>query len=280
MLGFFTPLDIFATGEVSDYEVEYYMCNLDHAIININAKCLDIFDTLCATLAHEFQHLINSTDMIYTYNLNYTDSWLNEAMSGYIEEYLYPGIQKKDGRYIALHRSDRIRYGQSMYNFDCEYTDIGVYGSVFCFSEYLASKGGSNVFKKNHNYWRESYSFTLCEAEALRASVKSSFANEIDSKFNFDSLRFNSEDEEWMSKLILDFYLCCLKGSSSGVPALKEVSPEKLLYDHMDSAEIEGGGRIIFALNGKTFTVPDDADDGLVYIGLDKNFNPVSIIIK
>ena len=54
---------------------------------------------------------------------------------------------------------------------------------------------------------------------------------------------------------------------------------EALLYDSLEPAEIEGGGRIVIATRSGTFSIPKDADRGLVYLGLDSHFRPVTVPI-
>lgn len=49
-----------------------------------------------------------------------------------------------------------------------------------------------------------------------------------------------------------------------------------MLYSNAVPADIEGGGRIVVATQNGSYTVPSDADQGLVYIGLDQNFNVVT----
>ena len=49
-----------------------------------------------------------------------------------------------------------------------------------------------------------------------------------------------------------------------------------LLYDEINPADIQGGGRVIAATMDGTFEIPDDADYGLIYIGLDADFKPVT----
>ena len=78
-----------------------------------------------------------------------------------------------------------------------------------------------------------------------------------------------------MSKLVLDFYLDMLSNKSK-ISAFGNIEPDELLYDDIDGADIEGGGRLIIAVKDTTFEIPEDADDGLIYIGLDKNFKPVT----
>ena len=67
-----------------------------------------------------------------------------------------------------------------------------------------------------------------------------------------------------------------LKYDAGDPEAFKNVKSDYLLYDELDGANIEGGGRIIIATKDGKFSIPDDADKGLIYIGLDKNFNVVT----
>ena len=94
-----------------------------------------------------------------------------------------------------------------------------------------------------------------------------------------DSIVFETEAEEWMSKLTLAFYLAMLENSEGGPEAYSNVDPQSLLYDRMGAARIEGGGRIILAVTNGEFQIPADADPGLIYVGLDANFRPVTPVI-
>lgn len=164
---------------------------------------------------------------------------------------MYPGTKDLAGHYEEFATSDRIRHGQSMYNFTTDTTntnfDIGVYGSVYLFSEFLSSGAGDDVFSDIHSYWRTSYS--------------------------------PSPDEEWMSKLTLDFYLSLLKPDGSSPEAFDKVRAQTLLYDEINPADIEGGGRVVAALKDGEFKFPTDADRGLVYVGLNRNFEIVTEIV-
>ena len=81
------------------------------------------------------------------------------------------------------------------------------------------------------------------------------------------------------SKLTLAFYLSLLERSADAPLAYGNVDPLTLLYDEVNPANIEGGGRVIIAVKGNVFDIPEDADDGLVYVGLDENFQPVTPFI-
>lgn len=168
-----------------------------------------------------------------------------------------------------------------MYNFETSVTysnfDIGVYGSVYLFSEYLANLADGDVFLNIHNYWRESGSRKLDEAEAIVNSVPEKTYKKIDKSIDYDDkFDFNSEEEEWLSKLTLNFYLSLLNFDKNDPKAYKNVKSQTLLYDEVNPAEIEGGGRVIVALKDGKFEIPEDADEGFVYIGLNEDFEVIT----
>ena len=281
VLGFFHPLDLFATGEVSPAEVEQYGVNLDHAMLHINSLYVGLpgcEDMINCTMAHEFQHLINFTDYFFCLIREFSSTWLNEGMSGYAEESLFPGVKAElEGHYEAFVRSSLIRHGQSMYSFKTDRYDIGVYGSVALFTQYLANETDGEVYKRFHDYWRNSYSTTLCDAEALYNSVPEAFIGEISDSFDYPSMvNFDTKEEEWMSKLVLNFYLSLLKYDEGDPEAYQLVQAQTLLYDEVNPADIQGGGRVIVATMDGTFSIPENSDDGLLYLGLDENFRPIT----
>ncbi len=266
-------------------DIDDKTANTDHAIVHINSSMLGKKDeekSLLATVGHEFQHLINfSSSLAGGYDLNMMSTWLNESMSGYVEEQLYSGIQKKDCRYLMYEYSDKVRDGQSLYNFETSAKDAGVYGSVFLFSEYFNKQAGENkIFKKIHDAWRSRKTVTFDTAEAIYKSVPDSYRKTVDSLVSYPSkLKFATKEQEWMSKMALDFYLSLMKFEKTDPKVYENVHVEKLLYDQINAAEIEGGGRIVFATKDGKFSIPSDADSNLVYVGFDKNFNRVTDII-
>ncbi len=277
--GFFCNYDLFLSTEVSEEEVNTYGINTDHAIININTLYSSQETTILSTLGHEFQHLICFSDAFETRNFDQTQLWFNESMSGYIEEELYSG--SKEDSTEALHQSNRVRYGQSLYNFDTDgISDYGVYGGVYYFSRYLAAAAGKDVFQKYHTFWRNATVSNLTTAKALYESVSSSFRSDIDDSISYpSSYRFASEEELWLSKLTLDYYVTLLSENASLDP-YDYLNTQNLLYDTLDAANIEGGGRIIMAVKDGSFEIPEDAADGLVYVGFDENFNVIDYICK
>ena len=279
LCGFFYQGDAFSSSEVSDSEAKRYGYNTNHDIININTWILS--DELCtnSTMAHEFQHLITFTNYFSTVNGVWCDTWMNEGMSGYIEEQLFPGTKENSGHFKSFNSSDLIRNGQSLYNFTTTDYDIGVYGSVYYFAEYLAEQSGADVFSNFHEYWRESYSDTLCVSEALVNSVSSSFYKKVNNPIEYDGyVDFDSDEDEWMSKMTLNFYLHMLQEKDDFEP-YDSIKVKRLLYDDLDGTDIEGGGRIIVAVSDECFEIPEDADSGLIYVGLDEDFNVVTPFI-
>lgn len=283
LLGYFSLIDLFATGEWDDATVSYYSMNLDHAIVHLNslfAQDSRYEEMVYSTTAHEFQHLINASDIFTRMELYYSSTWLNEAMSGYVEEYLFPGVKNDEGHYDAFCHSERIRHGQSMFNFETDSWDIGVYGSVFLFSEYLADIAGEEVFHGIHDYWRYSFSPTLDDAESIYYSVPEEMQEAISEAYVYpDTVRFDTNEQEWLSKLILDYYLSLLCFDEEDPETYANVEAQTLLYDEINPADIEGGGRVIVATVNGTYEIPEDADYGLLYIGLDEHFRPITNII-
>lgn len=278
-VGFFANADLFSISECDAATAQMYGVNRNINVLNINSMFLQDERLVISTLAHEFQHLLCFTG--YFTQGNECDVWFNEAMSGYIEEVLYTGI--KENHFKNFHDSERIRTGQSLYNFEIDATafkfDIGVYGSVFLFSEYLENLAGDDVFSKFHKNWRNTYA-PLSTAEGIYEAVPASVQNEIDNFITYpSSIRFNSDAEEWLSKLTLSFYLSTFTMDENAAENYKNITLPYLLYDSIMSAQIEGGGRIVLELNDSSFTIPDDADDGLVYIGLNEDLEIVTDIV-
>lgn len=275
--GYFWLYELYSSSELSNRDANRYGINRDHAIIHLNSELMTSYETyMKGTLAHEFQHLLVGTAAFCTADEILCDTWMNESMSGYVEEQLFPGGKEEAQHFESFNSSDLIRNGQSLYNFTTTGYDIGVYGSVYYFSEYLAGESGADVFSNFHEYWRDSYSDTLCVSEALANSVSSSFYKKVNNTIDYDGyVDFDSEDDEWMSKMTLNFYLHMLQ-EQDDFEAYDSIKVKKLLYDELDGTDIEGGGRIIVAVSDEYFEIPEDSDDGLVYVGLDEDFNVVT----
>ena len=278
-VGFFCGYDLFSSMECDDATAKLYGVNRNINVININQMWLADETTTISTLAHEFQHLLCFTGY-FAYG-NQCAVWFNEAMSGYIEEVLYPGI--KASHFETFHTSARIRNGQSLYNFGIDATsssfDIGVYGSVFLFSEYLKNLSGNDIFSKFHSNWRRTYS-EMDTFTGIYNVVPENVRQQVDSLVQYpSSVRFASREQEWCSKLTLSFYLSTFTADQNAAAGYKNIAEEYLVYDSLRSANIEGGGRILLATKGGTFQIPEDADAGLVYVGLNKDLQIVTNIV-
>ena len=278
-VGFFHTLDLFSFLECDDMTAKAYGVNRDINVINMNSLWLEEEDTIISTLAHEFQHLLCFTG--YFSAGNQCDVWFNEAMSGYIEETLYPGIM--ENQFYCFHDSERIRYGQSLYNFGIDATmfklDIGVYGSVYLFSEYLKNLAGEDVFSNFHANWRNTY-VPLTTFEGIYQAVPAETQQQIQNLIAYPSgLTFASEYEEWMSKLTLSFYLSTFTMDENTPELYRQLALPYLLYDSMMPANIEGGGRVVLAVNDGSFKIPENADKDLIYVGLNENMQIVTNFI-
>ena len=282
--GCFSYWDIYAFDEVTLDEIITYGLNTDLDILHINANYTaypEMQTFMRSTMAHEFQHLICATNTFETVGFKSCPVWLNEAMSGYIEEKLYPGVKESGSSHMTAFRySDLIRNGQSMYNFNHDTNDFGVYGSVYLYAQYAAFLAGEDVFSSFHRYWRASYSPTLCVEEALAEAFPMNVYAAVDNSISYPStMVFDSEYEKWLSKLTLQFYLELLGRDATEPEAFATIDCRELLYNQINPATIEGGGRIIVALQGDAYTIPYDADAGLVYVGLNSDFEPVTDLI-
>ena len=278
--GYFMPIELFTTPEALYLNLPTTGHNYDHAIIHINSVMLgkgqEVEKLIYSTMAHEFQHLINMSDLFYGNSGKITNTWLNEAMSGYAEEKIYPGSKESEYHDMALMVSERVRHGQSMYNFDNDGEDIGVYGMVYLFSEYLAKNGGEDIFKKIHNAYRTSIT-DIDDAKAIYDSMPAAFVSEIDAKYAYPASTVSgTKEQEWLSKLIMDFNLDLMAQAQS---SFKRLDKNYLLYDQVAPAQLEGGGRIIAPTKSGTFAIPSDAGKPLAYIGLDKDYKPVTDVV-
>jgi len=271
--------------------------NMDHAIIHLNTKMMgDDRETLMGIAAHEFQHLICQTDTFFVKDLQGIGLWLNEGMSCYASEALYPSFEMRCGHCSEAYTSDLISHGHSLYQFyqpNEMNPDIGSYAASFIFASYLAN-ADDGVFEKVHAYWRANGDGVPTDAEAVISAVPADFVSCVSDKYVYpESLHFASSAEESLSKLTLDCYIRFFsdpESISDSFRAFFEYCSSEygitrsdivpfLLYDEVNPASIEGGGRIIFATKNGTFTIPDDADPGLVYIGFDSEFRPVTGLI-
>ncbi|MDO4615731.1 MAG: hypothetical protein Q4B15_08900, partial [Lachnospiraceae bacterium] len=278
-LGYFRPYDLFSTEEAGAY-VDVYQMNTDHAIVHINSQAKDYDDELVfSTMGHEFQHLICFSDVFAAGgSATLMRTWLNESMSAYAEDLLYPGSKDKNNYNIMFYASEAFRKGQSLYNFDVSQDEnLGAYGIVYLFSEYLADLSGEDIFSKIHSFWRENPA-AVTEAQAIATTVPENVYSEIDKNYTYNSSvegSFADEYEAWMSKLTLDFYLNTFQTDMANLGDYEEKCFELMQYNEVNPLDVEGGGRVFVQTKDNQYAVPTDADDNLIYVGLDENFNIV-----
>lgn len=283
--GYFTTADIFSSAEVPESYIAQYGFNVDHAIIHINSAYVTAdVNYAKSTMAHEFQHLICASDCFNFAETPWMATWLNEAMSAYAEELVYPGIKEAGYYNQFMYLSNNFRTGQSLYNFDTTFDDyIGAYGAVYLFSQYLEQFSGPDVFSKVHSWWRNSYRADATEASALAMALSDQAFQTIIEKYYYSSAINNTllsqgDFDLVLSYLTLDFHIECLKPALSNLYGLEDQMHAAMIYSEISPVDIEGGGRIIVATQNGNYQIPADADPNLVYIGLDANFNPVSMV--
>lgn len=271
LCGFFRPIELLTASELGS-DAQYF--NHDEAVIHVNASvCTSRYyeSVGLVTLAHEYQHLICFSSTLLGYgrtNLDMMGVWLNEAMSMQAEEISYPGEVVRSG-YIAgdYNNSGDIATGQSLYNFATE-NDIGVYGQVFMFSEYLKRQSGSDrIFKTIHDYWRTRTRTDLTDARLLY-NVLPSVRDQIGGIASYPGLGLSAE-ESFLSKLNLAFQIAGVLKEDSGIYSLGSACGQAAPKVYTGTrASIEGGGRIlVYTRDGESYTVPSDADARLIYVG-------------
>ena len=281
--GYFTMADIFSSAEVPADYITQYGFNVDHAIVHINSSYVTSNPGYAkSTMAHEFQHLICASDCFNYAETPWMATWLNESMSAYAEDMVYPGIKEQGYYNQFMYLSNNYRTGQSLYNFDTTNDEyIGAYGAVYLFAKYLEKLDGTQVFNRVHQYWRSSFSADVNESWALMLALSDNAFQTINDKYVYSPRIYTellgTDLSLSLSKLTLDFYIETLKPELSNLYGLENEMHAAMLYTEMAPVEIEGGGRILVATQNGSYEIPADADWGLVYIGLDENFNVVSM---
>lgn len=274
LCGFFRPIELLTASEMGSQQALY---NHGEAVIHINTSVCTAqnYETYgLVTLAHEFQHLICFSSSLmgpgWGNDMPMVGTWLNEAMSMQAEEISYPGeVVRAEYISYSYNRSGDIASGQSLYNFATE-NDIGVYGQVFMFSEYLKTQSGATgVYKNIHNYWRSHRSAAdLTDAKVL-FSVLSNVRGQVEGVASYPTNLRLSAEESFLSKLNLAFQIGTVVKDSGGIYSLGSACNEsnpRLFTGTWGS--IEGGGRLLIATqDGNSYTVPSGADSRLIYVG-------------
>ena len=272
--GFFDSYDMYSAEEIAvidPEDPESYNCL---PIINVNTRFADSEQTVLCTVAHEFQHLILRSAVLESpANAARLGSettvglWLNEGFSMEAEELCYPGAVAEQGYVEAFGRSDKIRFGMSVQNFDAS-VDVGAYGQSFLFAEYLKTQFGDAVFSAFLNRWRaETDPEGLTEARALSAISDETLRQALKGTAQYTdgvTQQLGSDENVLLSKLLLAFHLATVLQQEQGLYSIGAQTPEKPVYEGT-GRKLEGGGALLIAVNG-SFSVPKDAESGLVYV--------------
>ena len=274
--GFFDAYDLYSQEEIAVIDpddAESYNCL---PIINVNTRFADSEQTVLCTLAHEFQHLIlRSAVLASPANAGKPGRetgvgvWLNEGFSMEAEELCYPGAVAEQGYVDAFGRSDKVRFGMSVQNFDATSNDVGAYGQSFLFAEYLKAQCGEAVFQTFLSRWRaETDPDALTEAHMLSALLGDSQRQQLAAIAAYTdgvTERLGSEENVLLSEMLLAFHLATVLKQEQGVCSLGAQTPEKPVYTGT-GRKLEGGGALLIEVRNGSFAIPKDAESGLVYV--------------
>lgn len=230
------------------------------------------FERSFGIAVHEYQHMVN-----FLRASGRMDLWLNEAMSSATEEFCYPGsclVQRipgwvnnnitGSGQQIEApveyeYTADfAVHNGASLYAWNDTDTDVGaLYGRITLFSQYLYSHFGNEVFHEILMNYK-----TLGSARATLLYATGVSMTELVRRFNI-ALTANDPEGE------LSFAM------QSGYDPEQYYNVDNL-YSWLSPVVYTGAGLTI--CGGASVTVkpvggvyypPEDADPGLVYIGVD-----------
>jgi hypothetical protein len=275
--GFFDSYDLYTYEEISVIDpddADSYNCL---PIININTRMADRDAVVYGTLAHEFQHLILQSAVLASPanaallgHEKTIGTWLNEGFSMAAEEFAYPGSVEEQGYLDAFSRSEKVRLGMSFMHFDATASDVGAYGQSYLFAAYLRTQFGDGVFRQILDRWRSTEDVSdLREAAAIVSRMTEEQIGSLQSLYSYgDTVEtlLGSEDEILLSKLALAFRVAMLLQEQEGWYAIGETKPVMPVYTGAGRS-IEGGGALLIECGG-SFSVPADADSGLVVIGI------------
>ena len=276
--GFFDLYDLYTHEEIAVLDpddADSYNCL---PIINVNTRMAGSEAVILGTLAHEFQHLILQSAVLESpANAGRLGEelapgvWLNEAFAMEAEELAFPGSVAEQGYVQAYGESQKVAYGMSLQNFDATGTDVGAYGQSYLFAEYLKALCGDTVFRSILDGWRaETDPARLTEAQAIAAQLSEEQKAAVGALCGYTESTermLGSEAEILLSKLGIAFRLAILLQQEEGLYSLGGEQPAMPVYTGT-GRDIEGGGALLLETKNGSFTVPADADSGLVWIGI------------
>lgn len=229
------------------------------------------FERSFGIAVHEYQHMVN-----FLRASGKMEFWLNECMSAAAEEFCYPGsclVQRIPGwvnnnivgQGLQLDPPDEYAYtpefavhnGASLYEWQDGQADVGaLYGRGTLFSQYLYTHFGNEVFHSILMNYKTAGSAAAVLQQATGLS---------------------------MSELVKRFYIALTANDAEGDYSFAmqqgydpaEYYGAESLYDWLSPVvytgsglEIAGGGAVTIKPVGGTYYPPEDAADGLVYIGV------------
>ena len=204
------------------------------------------------------------------------DLWLNEAMSSAAEEFCYPGSclvqripgwlnnnivgggqQQEPPTEYEYTPEFSVHNGASMYAWNDNQNDVGaLYGRTTLFSQYLYSHYGNGIFREILLSYKSlgSAAATLEQATGVEMSelVKrfriALTANDPSGEYSF-AMQAGYEPEAYYGVENIYEWLSPVVYTGAGL-------------------NVYGGGAVTVKPVGGTYYPPEDADDGLVYIGV------------
>ena len=282
----FWPAELYTPSELKTADADAFGINREGALLHVNTRRLgdpedaDNTQLLYAALVRELQHLVSATDAFYSANGLAPASWLDESMSAWAAETMYPGAAGTQGDVAAFYDAAAYRTGLSLLNFSVAEDEPGAYGAAALFAQYLTELAGEDAFYRLHQAYRDKENPVVGEAQAIYRIMPEIVAADIDQAYVYpSSLRFSTPEQQWLSKLMLDFTLRLLQTGKAGLPLTAGLDPHSLIYDVRDPAELQGAGHVLLATVDGHYVIPSDADHGLLYLGLNEQFQPVTQLI-
>lgn len=275
--GFFDLYDLYTREEIEQIDPDDADSYNYLPIINVNTRMADQSDVVYCTLAHEFQHLILRSAVLASPanaerlgSEKSIDVWLNEGFSMAAEELAYPGSVAAQGYLEALSRSDKIRVGMSYQHFDATSTDVGAYAQSFLFAVYLRLQCRDTVYRDMLSYWRDTTDYAdLCEDKAISLLLDETQISALDGLCEFPASvneRIGTPEGVTLSKLALAYRIAQLVNEDSGLFSIGSYDISVPVYAGT-GRQIEGGGALLIECSG-SFSIPSDADSGLVFVGI------------
>lgn len=236
----------------------YFYAN-DMAVYSNHAAILHIdtyptlsngLDEAYSTMMHELQHMIN-----YSVSGTHMDTWLNECMSMAAEELIYPNSAVPMRLYTWSSSYPLFHEGKSHFDYD---NSLDAYALQCLFGQYLrAQTGGYEVFSR----------------------ILTNFANGMDEKAAVvAALDGTALEGATIDRVIMYFRIATICRQPSGPYGFCGDTR----FDSMNRVTVTGNknvrgcGAVIYETKSGAYTVPADADDGLVYIGMTKSGDIIS----